>query len=133
MDDYPDFCLRGLRKSDINNNSLNSNAFYPDENTASTRLDRGMETSINWEDNETVVELTLHYFPTGYARIARSAIHTVNSLPGVNNSLSYERKPENNNPYHGNIVYKTGLTKSQMRAISTSIILCSICVKITGN
>jgi len=124
MDEYPEFCLRGLTKNDISNNAPNSNAFYPDERTTANRSDGGMEKSINWEDDETVANFTLHFFPGGFARIARSAIHLANSLPGVNNSLSYERKPEENNPYHGNIMYRKGLTRPQMRAISHTLILC---------
>jgi hypothetical protein len=102
MDDYPEFCLRGLSKKEITNNAPNSDAFYPDKRTAQERPDGGMEKSINWEDDETVAEFTLRYYPTGYARIERASIHKLNSLPGGNNSLSYERKPEEKNKYHGN-------------------------------
>jgi hypothetical protein len=133
MDEYPDFCLRGLSKNDIDisNNSPTSNAFYPEEKTAMNRPDGGMEKSINWEDDAAAVEVTLRAFPTGYARIARSAIEKVKSLPGVNNSLSYERAPLQNNRYHGNIVYRRGLTRSHMRAISSALLLCCIEIVLT--
>ncbi len=127
MTSFPDTCLRGLVKDDIaSENALNSNAFFPDLRTSANRQDRGIEKSINWEDDNTVVAFTLRQFPIGYARLARAAIDTINGLPGVNNSLSYERAPLSNNPYHGNIVYQHGLSKPLMRAISASLTLaCS--------
>ena len=51
MIDFPDFCIRGVRTSDITpDGELSAMVFYPDERTIQNRLDGGMEKSINWED-----------------------------------------------------------------------------------
>jgi hypothetical protein len=129
MNNFPDACLRGLTKKVLTpENELSSDAFYPNEKTSDQRQDKGMELSINWEDEdkEAVIEITLKFFPVGYARLSRSAIDEINRLPGVNGSIIYERAPKENNPYHGNIVYKAGLSKPNRRAISASLTLACV-------
>lgn len=131
MEEFPDYCLRGLTKNDIGpTKDISSNVFYPDERTGANRADGGMEKSINWEDDDTVVSVTLREYPTGYARISRVGIHAINNLPGANGCISYERSPQPNNKYHGNIVYKSGLTKSHKRAIASSLILACVDIHI---
>jgi len=105
-----DNCVRGIRKPEWierveEREIVTSLAFIPDYNIV--RNDRGYETSVNWQDNDRVIEFTLKQ-PTsqhGAALLPRKAIDEANKLPMSRDCLAYERKILNGNPYHGNIVF----------------------------
>jgi hypothetical protein len=132
MAEYPEFCLRGLRKQDhVTPEGISGLAFAPDPRTAESRPDRGLETSVNWEDDERVVEFTLHErsdtgspaYPFGIARLPRQQMDRLNGQPGSRNALSYERAALPGNPYHGNIVFRAGLSKPTLRMIAGALAL----------
>jgi hypothetical protein len=131
--DFPDHCLRGISKGHIQNtlpelNKVSAVVFYPDESTSAYRLDSGTETSINWEDDDKALEFTLNQtkddlpqFPGGAVRLSRTAIEYVNTRPGMQGSLSYERAPLPENQYHGNIVFRANLSKHVIKMIAAAL------------
>src|SRR5690606_33949219 len=61
-DDLPELGLRGLRKKDwVKDGLVSTEAFVPDKNTAEKRADRGMETSVNWEDHDDLLSQTMRH------------------------------------------------------------------------
>jgi hypothetical protein len=111
------------------------NDYMPDDRTSRDRQDSGSETSINWEDNDTVLDFTLrnpsHY---GAAHLQCITIDYLNTQPGSLNALTYERDPKEDNPYHGNIVFRQGLSNPAKRMIAGFLALAStLHVKEVGN
>ena len=137
MPDYPDNCIRGIRESKhINHDERRAlgACFAPYAKTAEAREDGCQETSINWEDNDRVLEFTLNYrtnptayfaFPNGAVRIPREKIDAVNTYEQVRDSIFYERRSVEGNDYHGNIVFNTGLSKTQISFICTLLAAAS--------
>lgn len=132
MTDFPDDCLRGLRSKTFlveGTSALSGVAFEPDYRTAGQRNDHGLETSINWEDDTTIIAFTLrdHQIAAhGAARLPRRVVDDVNHLsnivgfrsPGDELPLFYERAPLPYNQYHGNIVFSQRLPKPIVRMIA---------------
>ena len=129
MNEFPDTCLRGLRKEKfVSHGYIVSLAFEPDRRTSDAREDKGTETSINWEDNDEVLDFTLKNRQVagyGVARVDRETIDWINSNPNSLNVLVYERCPQDNNPYHGNIVFKANIPKALERNICGTLALRS--------
>lgn len=85
-----------------------------------------METSINWEDNDGVMSFTLNYrvngetnlaFPNGAVRVPTEKLDAINTFDGTRDSIFYERAKIAGNDYHGNIVFKKHLSKTQINFI----------------
>lgn len=122
MTDFPLAFIRGIPKLDNINkerNTVMAALFIPNSKTSQTRSDQGQEISINWEDDGTVLSFTLTMpkennltslaFPHGAVRLLTEVLDEVNNKPATANTLTYERNTLENNPYHGNIVFKSGL------------------------
>lgn len=127
---FPDTCLRGIRKQNYitPEGKVTGTAFDPDKRTSATRSDGDYETSINWEDNEKVIEFCFkpHIksgFDYGAVRLARNEIDRINEFPEKLNYLFYERDdpPSTSNPYHGSIVFKKGLSPQLIRVLAGSL------------
>jgi hypothetical protein len=130
MINFPETCLRGLRKLDwVDENIIQTPAYVPDHRTAETRKDGGQETSINWEDDAGVEEFTLSNKDNakyGAARISASHIQaTSDQTQMFKDSLSYERKPLDGNDYHGNIVFKADLNRRTVKMLAAALALKS--------
>ena len=130
MINFPETCLRGLRKPDwIDENVIQTPAFIPDHRTSETRADGGQETSINWEDDAEVEKFTLSNKDNakfGAARISISHIQaTSDQTKMVKNPLTYERKPLHGNDYHGNIVFKADVKKRTVKMLAAALALKS--------
>ncbi len=135
--DLPSTCLRGLRLKDwVVDGLVATDAFMPDPKTAELRQDRGLETSVNWEDDSTVEGFTLadHSIAEhGAARIATAAIeHTSGTVVAVNRPLSCERRHRADNPYHGNIVYSATTPKVLQKQLAATLALNSRLVPPAG-
>jgi hypothetical protein len=126
---FPDTCLRGLRKPEwLDENIIQTPAFVPDHRTAQTRVDGGQETSINWEDDEQVEKFTLSNDNGKYgaARISTVLIQsTSDEAKMVKNPLFYERKRLDGNDYHGNIVFKARLKNHTVKMLAAALALKS--------
>lgn len=134
---FPDSCLRGVRKQNdmTPEGGVASTVFLPDSRTAANRADGGQELSINWEDDTTVLDFTLQFkvagqyqFPQGVVQLPRQEIDRINTLPTAKNALSYERAPLADNPYHGNLVFRSDLSKQMINMIAATIALA--CTKV---
>jgi hypothetical protein len=64
-------------------------------------------------------------FPNGAVRVPKEKIDAVNTYEQVKDSIFYERRPVAGNDYHGNIVFKTGLSKTQISFICTLLAAAS--------
>lgn len=107
--------------------SIGSNLFF--FNMEEIRIDGWVEQSINWEDDNTVVDFSLNQkkddgtlqFKAGIAIFPRYEIDRLNRQPTINGILSYERHPLENNKFHGNILLKAGVPRLTMKKIAASI------------
>ncbi len=113
MDEYPNFCLRGLRAPDhrTEDGEISASAYYPDPDTVQNRQDGRCETSIDWEDEDEVLPNLLQRFRYGVARLPRKHIDEVNQYAQVKGGLSYERFPIVDNPHHGNILFPASIAQ----------------------
>lgn len=106
--------------------SVTREAFEPDPKTV--RADNGHETSVNWEDNDDVLRLTLAQKSTaahGAARFAVDAVVRVASLPNVGGRVFAERCEVDGNPHHGNLVFDAQLPAPTRKAIAQWLALAS--------
>jgi len=128
---YPENAIRGIPNNSflIEDGSVGSHLFYFKSEHA--RDDGWIEQSINWADNESVLEFTLRQtkedgeiqFKAGVAIIPRQEIDRLNNRPTINGLLSYERRPLDLNPYHGNLLLKANLPKPTMVKIAAGLAL----------
>lgn len=125
MSGCPDNCIRGIRQAAdwLVGKYVTSLAFIPNKNTKGDRRDQGYETSINWEDDDQVVNFTLsqQHGKFGAVRLPRKGIENINTKVLFRGHLKYERKKEARNPYHGNIVFLNSLPNSVLRAIAGAL------------
>jgi hypothetical protein len=121
----PASCLRGLRAPGwvYDDGVICSDAFMPDSRTARGRVDGGIETSINWEDDEdAIAELRKsNAAQHGVARLRCEHIEIVDRSRGL---LLAERKDSGDgNPYHGNIVFAGTLAPRRQRELAAALAL----------
>lgn len=104
-------------------------AFIFHDHTAE-RNDSYHEASINWEDDEGAVTTLLSQkkddseelmFKYGYARLPLNLVKmTLKSLI-IKDYLNFERKPLDNNPYHGNLLIPGDITKPEKSMIQNNL------------
>lgn len=131
---YPDHFVRGVRdRSHVpNGGPTNPALFYFDRKSGT--LDNAWEMSINWQDNYAVIAFTLdqrrtdgeHEFKVGCIVVSRQAVDGLAKLPTMRRVLSYERKPVDDNPYHGNLLLAPETPKAQMKAVAAALTLCVV-------
>lgn len=128
---FPINCIRGIPNNRflIDEGTVGAHLFYFDLGTE--RHDGWVEQSINWEDNDSVVEFTLAQtrtggevqFKGGAALIPRAEIDRLKNLPVTRGLLSYERQAKDDNPFHGNILLQAKTSKPTMRLIAAGLAL----------
>ena len=126
---YPDFCLKGItnEKHIDECGSISNEAFRWDESKNNLGYN---ESSINWMDNEDVIKITLNqknadgsfHFKAGVAKLSKSQIDRCINLNTIER-ISYERRPVEDNKYHGNLLLKKDLDKSTKNRLIAQIIL----------
>jgi hypothetical protein len=107
---------------------VNSSAFLPDANTGAQRTDGMTETSINWEDDDTVLAFTLEkraQSEHGVARVSREQIDQVRRLRNCIDKLDYERRVIEGNPFHGNLLYAADCGKPVEKMIANALALAA--------
>jgi len=129
---FPDTFLKGIPAADFvaADGTISAALFHFDNQH--TRTDGWIEQSINWEDNDGALALTLNQrkqdgqlqFRVGVARLPRIEIDTLSRLPTVNGIISYERSPLPDNTYHGNLLLKSGTPSLTMKRIAGFIACC---------
>ena len=124
----PGSFFRGLRspKWVVEEKFVSGAAFEPDYRTRKNRDDSGAEVSINWEDDDTVLGFTFqdrNKTAAGIARVNRADFERVNQQLQQNQAaqLLLERNEVKGNPYHGNIVYPSGMSKAVDRMAMAAI------------
>lgn len=100
---------------------------------SNNRNDGFTEASINWYDEEHALAHLLNQrkkggddfqFRVGAAIIAKVWIDDLMNKPMAKELISYERKPEDDNQYHGNLLRKDNLEKSIRTVIAASMAMC---------
>jgi len=134
---YPESCLRGIPSKDFvtEDGSPGAHLFYFRKENC--RPDGLIAESINWEDNEQVLDLTLNQkrangdfqFQAGVVRIPRGELDRLARQPTVDGLLSYERQEIlgdpalPGNPHHGNLLLKASVPPGTMKKIAAGIAL----------
>ena len=126
---FPDNSIKGIPNKEflIDETTVGSHLFHFKQ----TRDDEFVEQSINWEDNEFVIDFTLNQkrengnlqFNAGVAVLPRSEIDRLNRRLAIRGLLSYERSPLNDNPYYGNLLLQANVPKAKMRQIAAGLAL----------
>ena len=112
---------------------IGSHLFYfnPPRDVELTRDDGMIEQSINWADDDSVVDLALNQrrrdgdlqFKAGVVILSRSAMDRLNKLPLIGGLLGYERSPLDSNLYHGNLLLPEEVPKARMQRIAAGLAL----------
>jgi hypothetical protein len=128
---FPASFLRGVPNPSflLEDGSASTHLFHFEEERH--RADGWIEQSINWEDNQSALELIFNQrkengelqFKAGAVRIPREEIDRLSRRPTVAGMLGYERSPIENNPYHGNLLLRSSVPKPTMRKIAAGIAL----------
>ena len=139
MENAKDF-WRGISTKDyITENHPNYQAFRFDENPK--RLDTYLEMSINWNDSPESLQILLNQrkdngkiqFKAGVTRLELSELKQFLSPFLINESFTYERNPISNNQYHGNLLIKKDLEKTDKLMIQHSLAMLSVKSEVIPN
>ena len=63
-------------------------------------------------------------FKIGAAIMSRDRVDFIKNSPNAKGALLYERKELEDNPYHGNLLMKPGLSKPIKTMFSASLAMC---------
>lgn len=129
---YPANFLRGIRsEADFRGDGrVWETAFEFDPND--DRDDGFLESSVNWEDNSSVIDFTLNQkkgdseeyeFKAGCAVISLEKLSKILEREIESGMFSYERRPLAGNPHHGNLLMEASVArnKREKRWITTGI------------
>lgn len=127
---YPDKLLKGIPRNCITPEGFpSSEIFHFKMENSPEREDGNIENSINWRDNDTALHFTLNQkkkdgsvqFESGVAIILKSELDRLKKLPLFKPCFDYERNSLPDNPYHGNLLLKVGVSKPSMKAIAATL------------
>jgi hypothetical protein len=97
-----------------------------------SRIDKQLETSINWEDDEEAINFTFNQknkddtlqFKGGLVILPRNQVDNLINQPTLRGILSYERQPiPKINKYHGNILIAENTPRHFWKRIAGSLAL----------
>ena len=123
---YPDNCIKGIKSDDsLTEDRLpQTHLFYWQE---PARDDGWREQSINWQDDPDAIQFTLRQtredngrvrlrYREGVAIIPKASLDFIAKMGLILGHFSYERDepPDDNNPYHGNLLLRSDTPKSIM-------------------
>ena len=122
MVEYPDELIRGISTDKFLSHGHPTKELF---SKFEERDDDFGELSITWYDNEEAMEITLNQikdgniqFKEGVAVICRHKLDICCKHPLTEECLHYERKPTEDNKYHGNLLLKKSTPKSKKSEIS---------------
>lgn len=126
-ENYPDEALRGIKKSDIEDGSIKLSAFI--FSTVEREKNDGYdECSINWRDDDGAIKEIFNKQnddgTTKYYAAAHFDKHSIDRFFRsriVIGQFSYERRKVDGNDYHGNLLIKSDLSKSEKRMIQSAL------------
>jgi hypothetical protein len=130
---FPDRCVKGIPNEAFvaPEGIVGAHLFY--FKVEGARDDGWIEQSINWEDNETVIEFTLNQtretgeiqFRVGVVTVPRERIDELNARPVYRDLMSYERQPLPDNPYHGNLLLRETVSKPMMKLLAAHLAMAA--------
>lgn len=134
MSSYPNECLRGISSSNLcfETGLVKPELFYRFDNVG--REDGFDELSITWNDSDESVQIISTQkkknseelqFKFGLAVLRRFVLDIAKRNPQFTGILNYERKKTKNNPYHGNILLKSGVDKQKRNMIASFLAMYS--------
>ena len=134
---YPDKCVRGIPNNDEQyvidkEKPLVGPGLFQFKDTK--RSDGMIELSVNWLDDNRAIEIALDQrkengelqFKAGVVLLSRDKIDEICCRPNIKGYLAYERRPLNNNPYHGNILLRKNINKHTKKQISDTLALMAV-------
>lgn len=113
--------------SDGRTHVLTYYAYLPNKNTP-RRPDKGLESSVNWEDDESVEARTLAepHSAFGAGRLLTSVVERINVGPNTKDTLVAERKQIHGNLHHGNLVFRHDLDPAITRLVADALCVDSV-------
>lgn len=128
---FPENFLRGFNMKDCFTTEQNvAVAAFQFGDFTQFRNDDYHEASINWEDDPKALTVLLEQrkegsdelmFKYGYARLPLNLVRMVLKSLIVKDYLSFERKPLENNAYHGNILISGSIKKQEKTMIQNNL------------
>lgn len=128
---FPENFLRGFNMKDCFTSEHNiATAAFQFSDFTNNRSDNYHEASINWEDDKKAVTLLLEQkkegteekmFKYGYARLPLNHVKMILKSLIDKNYLAFERRPLENNPYHGNILIIGDIKKQEKTMIQNCL------------
>ena len=116
---------RGLRNKPIRDDrglpQASMEAFLPDPRTSAARTDGGSEVSVNWHDDAgDVLAFTMTDKKNSQFGVAILPEGQLRNLSAWNlqAAVTAERDPLPGNPYHGNLVFRAGLSQQNIRMLA---------------
>ncbi len=128
--DYPNYCLRGLPNyvEYIDSTGQPTEKIFRPFSTQEPREDGWFDLSVNWEDEILageipVEEFTLRYpnadgglkYHGGAVRIDRARLDTVMQEEPCAGGVAYERRPLQDNRFHGSILIHNDVRQNSAR------------------
>ena len=125
---YPENCIRGIQNEQnyiTTDGNVSGNLFVFDLREP-CREDGWRELSINWHDDDEAIDFTLKQKKNDNLTFkfqgGATLLKTLNIKHIIENNhsetFSYERKPLNDNKYHGNLLLKDGVSNTQMKNLA---------------
>lgn len=127
--EFPGCCLRGLRSPKFVNSEeeIQADAFDPDKETLAMRVEKGLppgeEVSVNWHVDAGAVEATFRDKKNSAFGAAHVPTEEIKRIAGRTGGLLLEWDILVDNSYHGNIVFRAGVTTQRKRQIQGSLAL----------
>jgi len=127
---YPDNCIRGISSFDqhmIDDDTVAPALFYFE--MEQPRNGGWTEGSINWHDDDGAIGLTLNQrkpdgriqFRVGAAILPRDEIDHLIQRSRYSGQLSYDRCPQDDNRYHGNLLLQIGVGQRKMKVLAAAL------------
>ena len=134
--EYPDHCIRGILNPTLllEEDLLSLGAF---DFLKGDRKDNWKEASINWMDDECAIDFTFKQtkdsgelkFKAGIAILPRSELDRIKKNYKFIGNFDYERKLENDNDYHGNLLLNAKISNYKRDVIRNLLVFAAKIVK----
>jgi len=134
--EYPDHCIRGILNPTLllEEDLLSLGAF---DFLKGDRKDNWKEASINWMDDECAIDFTFKQtkdsgelkFKAGIAILPRSELDRIKKNYKFIGNFDYERKLENDNDYHGNLLLNAKISNYKRDVIRNLLVFAAKVIK----
>lgn len=130
---YPESFIRGIPNDSFMEGDFPNATLFNNFAENSERTDDYNEMSINWNDDEDVMQVTFEQkkkdtdqfqFKVGAAIMSKKELDRLCKKPQIKGGLAYERREVPGNRYHGNLLLRKGSSKGIKNLIASSLALC---------